>query len=178
MKNTSSRTLSPYSRHFHAADGGNRMKKITTLFFLSLCLLGLLSVNAYSDDIPKRKPGLWEIKGQIEGMPNMGAVQECVDKDTDNILQQSAQQEGVECMPPVVKRSGDKITIHTECKIDEEMSTSTDYNLQGSFDSAYQGTAISQITSSGDTRKTTFTINARWIGPCKPGQKPGDGINQ
>ena len=139
-------------------------------FLLSLCLAGLLVTDAISDDIPKRKPGLWEIKGQIEGMPDMGPMQECVDQNTDNLLQQESKGEGAECKAPVIKRSGDTITIHTECKLDEETVASTDYNLKGSFDSAYQGTAVSQIKSPGSTHKTTFILNAKWIGPCKPGQ--------
>lgn len=146
--------------------------------FLPLCLIVFLAANALSDEIPKRKPGLWEIKGTIEGMPDMGPVLECVDQNTDNILQQGKMEEEAECKAPIVKRSGDKITIHTECRLDDDMFTSTDYTLQGSFDSAYHGTAISQIKSPQDTRKTTFTINARWTGPCKAGQKPGDVISQ
>lgn len=148
------------------------MRILAKLFsaFISLCLVAFLAADAISDDIPKRKPGLWEIKGQIEGMPDMGPMQECVDQNTDNLLQQESKGEGAECKTPVVKRSGDTITMHTECKLDEETVASTDYNLQGSFDSAYRGTMTSQIKSPGSTHKTTFTINAKWIGPCKPDQ--------
>jgi hypothetical protein len=140
------------------------------------CLLVAITTNAFSDDTPKRKPGLWEVKGQIEGMPDMGAVQECVDQNTDNLFKQDATAEGVECKTPEVKRSGDKITVHTECKLDEETTTITDYSLQGSLDSAYEGVATIQSKSPEITRKSTITMSARWLGPCKPGQNPGDTI--
>lgn len=146
-------------------------------FVLTLGLIGVGATDVFSDDLPNRKPGLWEIKGHMEGMPDMGAVQECVDKDTDNILQQEQKEKGMECKPPVVKKAGDKITIHTECTLDEDLVVSNDYTLQGSLDSAYQGTVVSQMKSSANTGKTTFTFHARWMGPCKPGQKPGDVIN-
>ena len=140
------------------------------------CLFVFMTTSAFSDDLPKRKPGLWEVKGQIAGMPDMGAVQECVDQNTDKLLSQGATEEGVECKHPEVKRSGDKVTIHMECKLDEETTSITDYSLQGSFDSAYTGVVNLQMKSPEGTRTTTITLSARWLGPCKPGQKPGEAI--
>lgn len=58
----------------------------------------------------------------------------------------------------------------------EATTISMDYLLQGSLDSAYKGTIKTQTKSSNGTRETSMTIDARWIGPCKPGQKPGDVI--
>lgn len=144
------------------------MKMITKFCFsvVGCCLLVSGATSAFSDETPKRKPGLWEVKGQIDGMPDMGAVQECVDQNTDNLFKQDAPDEGVECKPPEVKRSGDKIAIHTECKLDEETTTITDYSLQGSLDSAYEGFATILIKSPEITRKSTIKMSARWLGPC------------
>ena len=142
--------------------------------FVGLCLLAFLATNALATDVPKRKPGLWEIKAHMEGMPDMGPTQECVDQNTDNLMQQG--EENPDCKVPDVKRSGDKVTIHTECKINEATTISLDYLLQGSFDSAYKGTIKTQTKSSNGTSETSMTLDARWLGPCKPGQKPGDVI--
>ena len=139
-----------------------------------LCLLAFLATHALATDVPKRKPGLWEIKMHMEGMPDMGPVQECVDQNTDNLLQQGAK--NPDCITPDVKRSGDKVTIHTECKLDETTTISVDYLLQGSFDSAYKGTIKTKNQSSNGTSENSLTLDARWLGPCKPGQKPGDAI--
>jgi len=142
--------------------------------FVGLCLLAFLATNALATDVPKRKPGLWEIKAHMEGMPDMGPTQECVDQNTDNLMQQG--EENPDCKVPDVKRSGDKVTIHTECKINEATTISLDYLLQGSFDSAYKGTIKTQTKSSNGTSESSMTLDARWLGPCKPGQKPGDVI--
>jgi hypothetical protein len=143
---------------------------------IGVCLLAFLATNTLAADVPKRKSGLWEIKAHMEGMPDMGPVRECVDQATDNLIQRGAKEENPDCGVADVKLSGDKVTIHTECKVDETTTISMDYLLQGSFDSAYKGTVNTQTKSSDGTRKSSMTINARWLGPCKPGQKPGDVI--
>jgi hypothetical protein len=152
------------------------MKKFFS--FVGLCLLAFLATSALANDVPKRKSGLWEIKWHMEGIPDMGPTLECVDQNTDTIMQQGTNEENPDCKAPDVKRSGDKVTIHTECKLDETTTISLDYLLQGSFDSAYKGTVKSQTKSSKGTSTTSMTLDARWLGPCKPGQKPGDVIEQ
>ena len=134
---------------------------------IGCCLLVALATTTFSNDTPKRKPGLWEVKAHMEGMPDMGAVQECVDENTDNLFKQGAAAEGIECITPEIKRSGDKITIHTECKLDEETTTITDYSLQGSLDSAYEGVVTTKMKSPEMTNTSSFTVSARWLGPCK-----------
>jgi hypothetical protein len=147
-----------------------------TLSLLSLCLFAFFTTNALATDVPKRKSGLWEIKAHMEGISDMGPMQECVDQNTDNLMQQGTNEGNSDCKTLDVKRSGDKVTIHTECKIDETTTISLDYLLQGSFDSAYKGTIKTQNKSSNGTSESSMTLEARWLGPCKTGQKPGDVI--
>jgi hypothetical protein len=147
-----------------------------SFLFVGLCLIVFLTTNTLATDVPKRKPGLWEIKAHMEGIPDMEPTLECVDQNTDNLIQQGAKEEDPDCKTADIKRSGDKVTIHTECKINEETTISIDYLLQGSFDSAYKGTIKTRAKSSNGTSETSMTLDARWLGPCKPGQKPGDVI--
>lgn len=135
---------------------------------VAFCLLAFLVSNALATEVPKRKPGLWEIKVHMEGMPDMGPMQECVDQNTDNLMQKGTGEDNPDCKAPEVNRSGDKITIHTECKIDETTTISMDYLLQGSLDSAYKGTINTQSKSSNGTSESSMTLEARWLGPCKP----------
>jgi hypothetical protein len=147
-----------------------------SITFMGLCLLAFLTTNVLATDVPKRKAGLWEIKAHMAGIPDMEPTQECVDQNTDNLTQQGAKEENPDCKTLDVKRSGDKVTIHTECKLDEATIISVDYLLQGSFDSAYKGTIKTQRKSSNGASESSLTLDARWLGPCKPGQKPGDVI--
>ena len=139
-----------------------------SFLFVGFCLLAFLATNALATDVPKRKPGLWEIKAHMEGIPDMGPMQECVDQNTDNLVQQGSNEENPDCKAPDVKRSGDKVTIHSECKLDDSATISIDYFLQGSFDSAYKGTIKTQNKSSIGTSENIMTLDARWLGPCTP----------
>jgi hypothetical protein len=145
----------------------------TSLFVAGLCLISFVVTDASAADMPKRKSGLWEIRSHMQGMPDMGPTLECVDKKSDNLTKQDADDSG--CKVPVVKRSGDKVSIQTECKVTESLTVYMDYLLQGSLDSAYKGT-VKTRTSQG-TGSSTITMDAKWLGPCKPGQKPGDVIS-
>ena len=58
-------------------------------FILSLLSLAFAaSASAAPNDMPNRKPGLWEIKMQIPDMPQAMSSQHCIDEKTDNLLQQ------------------------------------------------------------------------------------------
>jgi hypothetical protein len=136
--------------------------------FVALCLLAFLATNALANEVPKRKLGLWEVKVHMEGIPDMGPMQECVDQNTDNLMPQGTDDKNTDCKTPEVKRSGDKVTIHSECKINEATTISIDYLLQGSFESAYKGIVKTQTKSSNGTNESSVTLEARWLGPCTP----------
>ena len=141
---------------------------------LTLIILGLAASAVSAADMPKRKPGLWDITMQMDGMPNMGAIQQCLDASTDNLLQQQVGKQKPDCSVMDVKPSGNKVTIHTVCKIEGSTAT-TDGVFEGAFDSNYKGTLKTRFTPplQGMSESNT-TQQARWLGPCKAGQKPGD----
>ena len=146
-----------------------------SFFVAGLCLAAFLATDVLAADMPKRKSGLWEIKVQMKGVPDMGPMLECVDKNSDNLTQQGA---NPDCKLPFVKRSGDKVTVYSECKISESSTISIEYILQGSFDSAYKGTVTTRNRTPQGTNASVTNLEARWLGPCKPGQKPGDVISR
>ncbi len=151
------------------------MKKIS-LPALSLITLLLAAGAASAADMPKRKPGLWEITMQMDGMPNMGAIQHCIDASTDNLLQQQAGKQKPDCSVIDIKPSGNRVTLHTVCKVEGSTAT-TDGVFEGAFDSSYKGTMKTRFVPplQGMSESNT-TQQARWLGPCKAGQKPGDVI--
>lgn len=124
-----------------------------------------------ADELPKRKPGLWEIDVRMPGMPNMGAIQQCIDATTDDLMED---QMDSECSVMDIKSSGNKVTIHSICKVDGSTAT-TDGVFEGSFSSSYNGTLKTRFNPPLEgMSETTMTQKARWLGPCKAGQKPGD----
>lgn len=147
---------------------------------ISLLAFGVLTISlagsAMAADMPKRKPGLWEINMQMDGVPNMGPMQQCIDQNTDNLLQQQAKKGKADCSVMDIKPSGGKVSIHTVCKIDGSTAT-TDGVFEGAFDSSYKGKLKTRFNPPvHGMSESNMTQEARWLGACKPGQKPGDVI--
>lgn len=146
-----------------------RLPKRLTLGLIALALAG----SALSADMPKRKAGLWEISTHMEGMPSMGAIQQCIDQNTDNMLQQQAQKES-SCSVMEIKPQGNRIVVHSVCKMDGTTAT-TDGVFTGSFDSSYKSEMkIRYSPPMHGMSEAKMSQEARWLGACKPGQKPGD----
>jgi len=146
----------------------------------SLLLLGLIATSlagvAQATDAPKRKSGLWEISTQMEGTPGMGPIQQCIDQNTDNLMQQRAKKDKTDCSVNDVKTQGNKVTVHSVCKFEATTAT-TDAVFTGAFDSAYKGDMNTRFSPPmHGMSESKMHMEAKWIGPCKPGQKPGDVI--
>lgn len=139
-----------------------------------LCLASVaLSDSASAGELPKRKPGLWEIKVNMDGVPNMGPIQQCIDQNTDNLMQQKGKSE---CSVMEVNTSGNRTTVHAVCKTEGSTAT-TDGVFEGSLDTAYKGRMKTRFSPPfHGMSESNMTQEARWISPCKPGQKPGDVI--
>ncbi len=145
--------------------------------YLSLLVALLLAspVAAASLDAPKRKSGLWEIKmtgGQTKGMP---AMQQCVDEKSDDLMMKdmSAAQK-TQCSKNDMRKEGDKIVVESVCKMETSTAT-TRAVFTGRFDSAYKADIKSTYEPPlKGMKEASSVIEAKWLGPCKAGQKPGD----
>ena len=151
------------------------IRRIFSLFILGLAAASMAG-SALSADMPKRKAGLWEINMRMEGAPGMGPMQQCIDQNTDNLMQQKAKDYKQDCSVMDIKPSGNKVTIHSVCKMEGSTAT-TDGVFEGSFDSNYKGTMKTRFSPPmHGMSESNMTQEARWLGPCKAGQKPGDVI--
>jgi hypothetical protein len=77
-----------------------------------------------------------------------------------------------------VRREGDKLFVDAVCKLDHTSTTATTHAVvTGNADSAYKVESKSTYDPPlrGNAEGSTV-LEARWAGPCKPGQRPGDVI--
>ncbi|HYX02245.1 MAG TPA: DUF3617 family protein [Reyranella sp.] len=122
-------------------------------------------------DLPTRKPGLWEIKMVLENSQVAPpAMQHCIDAATDKLLHEKFSVGQESCSKHDISRSGSTFVIDSSCKFGN-MATTTHAVFEGDFDSAY--TVNVSTTLDGGVKKN-MTMQAKWLGPCKPDQKPGD----
>ena len=145
---------------------------------LGLCLLMAVAAgSARADELPIRKAGLWEIKMAKTGspLPDM-AMQHCTDETTDkqmnNMASPMAQQI---CSKQAVQKTATGYVSDSLCSIGG-VSISSHSEIAGDFNAAYTVTTTSHsdLGSKGTPRDTVTKIEAKWLGACKPDQKPGD----
>ncbi len=139
----------------------------------------LLAVQlAQAADAPKRKPGLWELKtSTTAAQGQVMTFQQCIDASTDDLLRSQGQEAAKErCSKNDIRVSGNSVSFESVCKIQNTTAT-TSGRFSGSFDSAYRGEMTTRyVPPMMGMSEARTTMEARWIGPCKAGQKPGDMI--
>jgi len=144
-------------------------------------LLLICATPAFAVDMPARKPGLWELKMTMEGRNvAMPTFQHCIDAATDKQMNtMGASTRGEQCSKKDVQQSGNTITVDSVCDIGGTTAVSHAV-VSGDFNSAYVVKVSSKRSGGpatpGIPSETNMTIEAKWLGPCKADQKPGDMI--
>jgi hypothetical protein len=146
--------------------------------FLATSLLALLpSLEARAVDLPIRKAGLWEMKMVRTGspMPEM-TMQHCTDETTDKSMSTAASPMSKEvCSKQDIQKTATGYVSDSVCSV-AGISMTSHADITGDFNSGYtvKTTSHSEGGPAGMPRDTTMTIEAKWLGACKPDQKPGD----
>ncbi len=147
-------------------------------YFIPVLLTALI-LPAQAADLPKRKPGLWEIKMTSASERGGGPMvsQHCIDAKTDDLLQQRTQGMGKQaCSKNTVRREGGKTIAESVCQLGNTTAT-TKAVFSGDFSSNYRGDIHSTYNPAlMGMKEARSTIEAKWLGACKAGQKPGDVI--
>ena len=147
-------------------------------FCLGTILLALLlAPEARAVEIPVRKAGLWELKMLNSGspLPEM-TMQHCTDETTDKAMTDAASPMAKDMCPKQdLQKTATGYVSDSVCKVGG-MSITSHSETTGDFNSGYtvKSTSHSEGGPSGAPRDTTTTIEAKWLGACKPDQKPGD----
>lgn len=147
-----------------------------------MIILGAVSAGAVAAagaELPSRKPGLWDITMKFEsGGQLTQAMQQCIDAATDkemNALGQGMTRDA--CSKQDLKTVGGTMIIDSTCRIGG-VTTSSRAEITGSFDRAYSMklTSRNETPSPDVPAQTVMRLDAKWVGPCAAGQKPGDVI--
>ncbi len=154
------------------------MRRELAAWGLGLCLLvAVPASHAWADDLPIRKAGLWEIKMAKTGspLPDM-TMQHCTDETTDkdmnNMVSPMAKQI---CSKQDIQKTATGYVTDSLCSV-AGTSIASHSEITGDFNSAYTVTTTSHsdLGSKGTPRDAVTKIEAKWLGACKPDQKPGD----
>jgi hypothetical protein len=137
-------------------------------------VIAIAASDSNAQSTPKRKAGLWQqtVTSSGAGIPPT-SMSMCTDEKTDDLMndragssqrcsQQSASKQGNAFVVEAVCKEG-ATTIRTRGVFSGDFSTRYTGELRSTFDPPMHG-----------MKEMTQKIDARWVGPCKPGQKPGD----
>lgn len=138
--------------------------------------LALTVTVAGADELPARKPGLWEMKIVKVGsqLPEM-TMQHCTDATTDKDMANSVSPLAKQiCTKQDVQKTATGYVTDSVCTV-AGVSMTSHSEITGDFNSAYTVMTKSHLDKGPDQlRDTTSKIEAKWLGDCKPDQKPGD----
>jgi hypothetical protein len=157
------------------------VRSMTRLFLsmcLATCLLTLLpALDARAVEMPIRKAGLWEMKVMRTGspVPEM-TMQHCTDESTDKEMSTTFSPMAKEmCSKQDIQKTATGYASDSVCKVGA-MSITSHSDIVGDFNSGYtvKSTSHNEGGPAGVPRDSTTTIEAKWLGACKPDQKPGD----
>jgi hypothetical protein len=144
-----------------------------------LALAACAPSSAIAQEIPTRRAGLWEVTMTHDGrnMPPQ-TMQQCTDAETDKLMNAFGGALSADmCSKQDIKKVGATLVISATCQIGPMKSTSQSV-VTGDFSSNYTVKVTSKIeglpAGAQDAAGGSTTIQARWVGACKPGQRPGD----
>jgi Protein of unknown function (DUF3617) len=142
-----------------------------------LLLSALSAPTASAVEMPTRKAGLWELKMIRTGgpLPEM-TMQHCTDETTDKQMTSTFSPMSKEvCSKNDTVKTSTGYTTDSVCTVNG-MTMTSHGDVTGDFNSAYtvKVTSHSQGGVSGTGRDSVMTMEAKWLGACKPDQKAGD----
>jgi hypothetical protein len=134
------------------------------------------ALAASFEDLPKRKPGLWEVTvntGDSQRPPVTNRM--CLDPATDAALIKFGMGSANQiCSKQDMSISGNVATIDAVCKIGTSQQI-THSTITYTGNTAYKTQVKARFDPPflGKTESSTST-EARWVGPCPADMKPGD----
>jgi hypothetical protein len=154
-------------------------RRLSLQLGLCLALLGCCALlpasGARADDLPTRKAGLWEMKivKSGTGLPDM-TMQHCTDETTDKDMSNTVSPMAKQvCSKQDVQKTGTGYVSDSVCTV-AGVSMTSHSDISGDFNSGYTVKTTAHIQRGDKPVDTVTTIEAKWLGACKPDQKPGD----
>lgn len=143
---------------------------------LAALVLTSLSLPTLAQDLPKRKPGLWDLTMQMQGMPGGGMKsQQCVDEKTDAEMQRKALSgdDKMKCTQTSMKRTAGGFEMESECTSTEGKAF-IKAKSNGDFNSRYTVDTNMRFEPPRHGMQTMqASVTATHAGACPAGMAPG-----
>jgi hypothetical protein len=135
------------------------------------------TLPAATAELPIRKAGLWEIKIKLTGGAAPTAMmRHCTDDTTDRQMSTMFNPLAPQpCPSNDIQKHPDRYTIDSVCRADNK-SVTLHSDITGDFTTSYMVVTETKTQEEPDSEPaiTSMTLEGRYVGACKSGQKPGD----
>lgn len=152
------------------------MKKTASLcLILWLGSMGAGAGVAQADELPVRKPGLWEVSilGAGQSVMRQQKVLQCTTPEVDGVTLMSIVPGQEHCHETTVKREDGQIHVQTVCFVHDNRVHAR-LRFSGDFQQSYQGQFEVSYSKPVAHNPGLTHFNGRWLGACKPGMQPSD----
>lgn len=126
---------------------------------------------------PQRRPGLWEVRSVGAQASGLESTKLCVGPDTDTATQHLDRSVGRRgsCEFGPFEPAGEAWLAESVCR-EGRTTVSSRSVATGDFEHRYRIDTVVQYDPplAGTRREDKDALEARWLGPCARGQKPGD----
>jgi hypothetical protein len=139
--------------------------------------VGGLSPASADDQLPVRKPGLWEIRIKLTGGAAPTAMmRHCTDETVDRQMSTLFNPlSPPPCSKSNILKEADHYTISSSCTADDKI-VKVMSDVSGDFQTSY--TVVTETKTQDDPDSdptlTSMTLEGKYTGACKWGQKAGD----
>lgn len=144
---------------------------------IAALLSTLASASALALELPAHRPGLWELKLKMGNAANSAlALQSCMDARSNTLLAALASGWAEDaCAKPEMRRENERLVIESHCNVGGA-NLASHAEITGDFDRAYtlRVTTRPPQGAAASAGAHHLTADARWLGECPAGHKPGD----
>ena len=139
--------------------------KSYTVMPIAVLMIGAF-VSASADELPAQKPGVWETTMKGAGIPGGSrSLSMCMDAATQVEANATKKQY---CSKNEWRHEGNIWTGDSVCAVmGNQIVAHAVMTMNG--EDAYH----TEITSQSGNKSSVMTVDGKWLGACKPGQKPG-----
>lgn len=140
-------------------------------------LAGFTANGVLAAQYPQRRAGLWEIKSEATDAAGLAPVQQCVGRNTDSALEhldRTIGRRGYCDLGPFIRNANNAWIAQSTCRHRRKVVI-TRKIATGDFHNKYRIDTIVRSRRGQRTRTLAQDIlQARYLGPCRAGQRPGD----
>jgi hypothetical protein len=150
------------------------IRGIALLCVAMTCSAGIV----LSDELPHRRPGLWEITHSNVDANNPARTSKiCIDAATETMLRDMGASVAKSiCSKAAVSVSGNAVSVESVCQLDHSRVTNHTV-ITFTSDTTYHHVAATHFDPPLFGRAdSTSEMDGRWLGPCAADMRPGDVI--